>query len=164
MDRGAWQATIHWVAKVRHNLVLRTSTVARLRLQNGLGQKMAALLPWWLRRQRISLQYGRPGFDPWKKDWLPTPVFLSGKTHGQRSLVGYSPWGRKESDRTERLSTARHNIYVMIQTIPSLSVLCVCCCCYCLVSLPVLFIFRVYHIKTVWSHDCFKSWAFTFNY
>ena len=33
----------------------------------------------------------------------PTPVFLPGKSHGQRSLVGYSPWGRKESDTTERL-------------------------------------------------------------
>ena len=33
------------------------------------------------------------------------PVFLPGKSHGQRSLVGYSPWGRKESDTTERLST-----------------------------------------------------------
>ena len=37
----------------------------------------------------------------WK--WQPTPVFLPGKFHGLRSLVGYSPWGRKESDMTERL-------------------------------------------------------------
>ena len=35
----------------------------------------------------------------------PTPVFLPGKFHGQRSLVGYSLWGCKESDTTERLST-----------------------------------------------------------
>ena len=34
---------------------------------------------------------------------LPTPVLLPGKSHGQRSLVGCSPWGRKESDTTERL-------------------------------------------------------------
>ena len=33
--------------------------------------------------------------------WQPTPVFLPGKSHGQRSLVGYSPWGHKESDMTE---------------------------------------------------------------
>ena len=104
----------------------------------------------WLRGQRIRLQCGRPGFDPWvrkiycRRDKLPTPVFLgfpgdsAGKgsacnagdlglipglgrspgeghgnplqcsclenPHGQRSLVGYSPWGRKESDTTERLS------------------------------------------------------------
>ena len=35
--------------------------------------------------------------------WQSTPVLLPGKSHGQRSLVGYSPWGRKESDTTERL-------------------------------------------------------------
>ena len=35
--------------------------------------------------------------------WQPTPVLLPGKSHGRRSLVGYSPWGRKESDTTERL-------------------------------------------------------------
>ena len=35
------------------------------------------------------------------KQWHPTPVLLPGKSHGQRSLVGYSPWGRKESDTTE---------------------------------------------------------------
>ena len=38
---------------------------------------------------------------PWRKKWQPTPVFLPGKSHGQRSLAGYSPWGRKESDVTE---------------------------------------------------------------
>ena len=35
--------------------------------------------------------------------WQPTPAFLPGESHGRRSLVGYSPWGRKESDMTERL-------------------------------------------------------------
>ena len=38
-----------------------------------------------------------------RRQWHPTPVLLPGKSHGQRSLVGYSPWGRKESDTTERL-------------------------------------------------------------
>ena len=38
-----------------------------------------------------------------RRQWHPTPVFLPGKSHGGRSLVGCSPWGRKESDRTERL-------------------------------------------------------------
>ena len=37
------------------------------------------------------------------RQWHPTPVLLPGKFHGWRSLVGYSPWGRKESDMTERL-------------------------------------------------------------
>ena len=37
----------------------------------------------------------------WRRKWQPTPVFLPGKSHGRRSLVGYSPWGHKESDMTE---------------------------------------------------------------
>ena len=40
---------------------------------------------------------------PWRRAWQPTPVFVSGESHGQRSLVGYSPWGRKELGTTERL-------------------------------------------------------------
>ena len=39
----------------------------------------------------------------WRRKRQPTPVCLPGKSHGQRSLVGYSPWGREESDTTERL-------------------------------------------------------------
>jgi len=35
---------------------------------------------------------------PWRREWLPTPVFLPVEFHGQRRLVGYSPWGHKESD------------------------------------------------------------------
>ena len=42
--------------------------------------------------------------DPLEKEWQPTLVFLSGEFHGQRSLVGYCPWGHKESDMTERLT------------------------------------------------------------
>ena len=42
--------------------------------------------------------------DPWSRKWQPTPIFLPEKSHGQRSLVGYSPKGCKESDRTEQQS------------------------------------------------------------
>ena len=71
-------------------------------------------LPWWLRGQSVCLQCGRPGFDPWvgkipwRRKWQPTPIFLSGESHGRRSLVGYSPWGRKESDTTEQLHLHLH--------------------------------------------------------
>ena len=41
---------------------------------------------------------------PWRRKWLPTPVFLLGEFHGQRSLVGYSPWRHKEMDTTEQLT------------------------------------------------------------
>ena len=62
-------------------------------------------LPWWLRWERICLQCRRPSFYPWvskipwRREGLPTPVFLPGKSHGQRSLVGSSPWGLKELDK-----------------------------------------------------------------
>ena len=42
-------------------------------------------------------------FLTWRRQWHPTPVLLPGKSHGWRSLVGCSPWGREESDTTERL-------------------------------------------------------------
>ena len=64
-------------------------------------------LLWWLRWQRIHLQCRRLGFNswvrkiPWRREWLLTAVFLPGEFHGQRSLVGYSPWGHKELDMTD---------------------------------------------------------------
>ena len=44
--------------------------------------------------------------DPWRRKWQPTPVFLPGESHGQKSLAGYSPWGCKESDTTEHTAWA----------------------------------------------------------
>ena len=41
------------------------------------------------------------GRSPQRRKWQPTPVFLPGEAHGQRGLVGYSPWGRKEVDTIE---------------------------------------------------------------
>ena len=67
-------------------------------------------LCWWLRQLRICMQCRRPVFDPWvgkiswRGEWLYTPVFLPGEFHGQRSLVGYSPWYHKEPDMTGWLS------------------------------------------------------------
>ena len=55
------------------------------------------ILPW-----KTKTDYVYRG--PWKKKWQHTPVFLPGKVHGQRSLAGYRPWGRKESDTTEQLT------------------------------------------------------------
>ena len=45
---------------------------------------------------------------PWRRKWLPTPVFLPQESHEQRSLVCFSPWGRRESDRTEATSHPQH--------------------------------------------------------
>ena len=63
---------------------------------------------------------------PWKRVWQPTLVFLHGECHGQRSLVGYSPWYHKESDTTavtEHTHTHTHTrmhiyIYIYIYIFP----------------------------------------------
>ena len=44
------------------------------------------------------------GKIPWRRKWQPTPVFLPGKSHGQKSLMGYNPLGGKELDMTEQLN------------------------------------------------------------
>ena len=64
----------------------------------------------------------RYGFDPWvrkipwRREWQPTPVFLPGKSRGQRNLTGHSSWGHKESDMTERAHTylTRRLIFFML--------------------------------------------------
>ena len=66
-------------------------------------------LPGWLSGKEPTCQCRRlkrrrfhpwVGKIPWRRTWQPTPVFLPRKSSGQRSLVGYSPWGGKESDAT----------------------------------------------------------------
>ena len=57
------------------------------------------------RRCGFNAQVGKIS---WSRKWQPTPVFLPGKFCGQRSLVGYSPWGCKELDMTKQLSTQTH--------------------------------------------------------
>ena len=60
-------------------------------------------LPWWFKWLRVCLQCGRPGFNPWvgkipwRRKWQPTLVFLPGKSHGWRSLVGYTGHGVAKS-------------------------------------------------------------------
>ena len=51
-----------------------------------------------------------------RRQWHPTPVLLPGKSHGQRSLVGYSPWGRQESDTTEQLHFHFHALEKEMET------------------------------------------------
>ena len=64
---------------------LRTSLVAQM------VKRLSAMRESWV------------GKICWRRKWQSTPVLLPGKSHGQRSLIGYSPWGRKETDMTERL-------------------------------------------------------------
>ena len=65
---------------------------------------------WWLSGKESACQCRRCRFDLWvrkipsRRKRQPTPVFLPGKSHAQRSLVGYSPWNRKELNTTEWLN------------------------------------------------------------
>ena len=67
-------------------------------------------LLWWLKGKEPACQHRRckrHGFDPWvrnipwRRKWQPTPVFLPGESHGQKSIVGCRLWGHTESDTTE---------------------------------------------------------------
>ena len=70
---------------------------------------------WWVLAQvtqwesacnaRDTISIPELGRSPWRRKWQLTLVFLPGESHGQRSLAGYSPWGHKELDTTEWLST-----------------------------------------------------------
>ena len=79
------------------NTVFQISTVYRLGFPRGTSGK----------EPTTNSEVKRHGFEswvekiPWRRKWEPTLVFLPGKSHGQRSLAGYCPWGRKESDMTE---------------------------------------------------------------
>ena len=78
-------------------------------------------LPWWLRWYRICLECRRPEFSPWlgkipwRREWLPTPVFLPEKSHEQRSLMGYSTWDHKEADMTELLILSLSKQYTLLK-------------------------------------------------
>jgi len=78
-------------------------------------------LPRWLSGKESACQCRRHRFDPWvrkipwRRAWQPTPVVLPGESHGQRSLEDYSPWGRKESDMTERTHTSLRKVFWIIE-------------------------------------------------
>ena len=88
---SAWQATVHEVTRVGHDLMQNHHHYLFRGFPGGAVVKNR---PQCRGRRRC-------GFDPWvrkipwKKKWQPDLVFLPGKFHGQRSLVGYSPWGRR---------------------------------------------------------------------
>ena len=85
-----------------------------LHINKGTITTKTELLGWFSGKES-TCQCRRPGFHPWvrkiswRKKWQPTPVFLPGKSHGQRSLVGYSPWGCKK---------VRHNLATKQQQQP----------------------------------------------
>ena len=92
-----------------------------------------------------------PGLIPWRRKWLPTPVFLPGASHGQRSLAGYSQWGHKESNRTERLNRTEHQKIIFECFVCVCECVCVCAC----VHVCMLSCFRLF--ETLWTLACQAS-------
>ena len=92
--------------KYHYNITYKNN----LRFQYKKGKNILEYTLWIRYVLRICLQCRRPRFDTWVgkslwgRKWLPTPVSSPGEFHGQRSLVGYALWGRKESDTTEWLT------------------------------------------------------------
>ena len=88
------------------NLRLRAGDSAHLQLTGGVVKNNSQVSC-----KESACQCRRRGFNPsvqnisWRRKWHPTPVFLPGESHGQRSLTGYSAGSRKELDTTEQLST-----------------------------------------------------------
>ena len=87
-----------------------------------MAEQYAIGLPCWLSGKESSCQRRICGFHPWigkilwRRKWQPTPVFLPGKSHGQRSLAGYSPWGHKRVKHnliTNHQQQIFHCIYVI---------------------------------------------------
>ena len=75
----------------------------------------------WVIKNPPAVQGGwfepQVGKIPWRKTWQLTPVFLPGKSHGQRSQVGYSPWGHKELDMMKRHSARQHGLDIALGVI-----------------------------------------------
>ena len=111
-DREAWSVTVHGVTKSRTWLsnwttkkdkwlrnrkqygfgLIKCGDLRRDGLHRWLGGKESA---WQYRSRKRCRVYPWVVKIPWRKKWQPTPVFLPAKSHGQRSLTGYSPWGFK---------------------------------------------------------------------
>ena len=79
------------------------------------------IAPIWSSRLKINSLPMPLLFLSWRMEWRPTPVFLPGEFHGQRSLASYSTWGHKESDITEQLT-----LFIL-----NLVCVCVCVCVIC---------------------------------
>ena len=124
MNRGARWATVYGIAKIRKRLVTITFTFF---FHLVLGYWYRVGLPRWLSGKESACWHKRCGFYPWvekipwRRKWQPNPVFLPGKSHGQRSLAGYSPWDCKESDMTEQTEHAHTDTgHIHLNTVTTL--------------------------------------------
>ena len=125
MPPKAWSNLWSWGGPVNYKLALDTGTCCLLRIKLRAAAQLIFNTTW----KEFRVESGNEAEtlcsgENWSLDWYfqepnlwaqflyfllsrnawhPTPVLLPGKSHGQRSLVGYSQWGREESDTTERL-------------------------------------------------------------
>ena len=86
--------------KGTNEIIYKAELKLHLGFPGGAGGKEHACQCRRHKRHRFDHWVGK---IPWRRAQQPTPVFLLGESHGQRSLVGYSPWGRKEWDMTEAI-------------------------------------------------------------
>ena len=89
------------IIQSKYNLSSMTFYIPPPDFWASLVAQMVKRLPT-MRETRVNPWVGKIS---WRRKWQPTPVFLPGKSHGWRNLVGYSPWGPKELDMTEQLHT-----------------------------------------------------------
>ena len=101
--RGMLQAIIlEWIATPSSGGSSQPRDRIHISASPALGGGFFTIAPPVNRVLRL-MQLVTTNLVAWRRHWRPTPALLPGKSHGRRSLVGYGPWGLKESDTTERL-------------------------------------------------------------
>ena len=122
-DRGAWWAAVYGVTQSRTRL---------MQLSSSRAKRVLGVSPGGISGKESTCQYRRQKrckFNPWirkipwNRKWHSTSVFLPGKSHGQRSLLGYSPWGHKRvgndlAAKTTRASPIGQSAVQMHQDVP----------------------------------------------
>ena len=107
---GRWEEGSGWGTHVNPWLIHVNVWQKPLQYCKVISLQIIKIIGGKERKKRICVQSRRPGFDPWvrkilwRREWLPTPVFLPEEFHGQRTLAGCSPWGLKELDTIQQLT------------------------------------------------------------
>ena len=92
-----WSSYLQTVFSHFPNIYIYIFSIAYLGFPDGTSCKESTYQCRWHKRCEFDPWMRK---IPWRRAWQPTPVFLSGESHGQRSLASYNPWSRKESDMT----------------------------------------------------------------
>ena len=106
-QRSSWNSEEMWkfpcISQFVDDKWVRTQYLFLWGFPDGTSGKESTSQCRRLKRHELNPWLGKSpiGKIPWRRAWQPTPAFLPRESHGQRSLAGYSPWGRKESGTTE---------------------------------------------------------------